>query len=153
VLYADSDEHTEAGHITESADVRKQMMQKRMRKLEGMRQEMGMPGIFPAENSDVILLGWGSTYGVMREAVEMMNREGLKSRMVHFSDIYPFPSKDFSGGISRGTKVFAVECNYSGQFADLFQSETGVAIHHKILKYDGRPFSPMEILSEVKSRL
>ncbi|MBU2498275.1 MAG: 2-oxoacid:acceptor oxidoreductase subunit alpha, partial [Proteobacteria bacterium] len=43
VVYADSDEHTEAGHITENTEVRKQMMQKRMRKLEGMRQEMERP--------------------------------------------------------------------------------------------------------------
>ena len=153
VLYADSDEHTEAGHITESADVRKQMMQKRMRKLEGMRQEMEMPVIYPSQRSDVLILGWGSTYGAMKEAVEIMNRDGLKSRMVHFSEIYPFPPKDFRGEISKEAKVFAVEENYTGQFADLFQFETGIAIHHKILKYDGRPFSPNEILSEVKARL
>ena len=153
VLYADSDEHTEAGHITESADVRKQMMQKRMRKLEGMRQEMEMPVIYPSQRSDVLILGWGSTYGAMKEAVEIMNRDGLKSRMVHFSEIYPFPPKDFRGEISKEAKVFAVEENYTGQFADLFQFETGISIHHKILKYDGRPFSPNEILSEVKARL
>jgi 2-oxoglutarate ferredoxin oxidoreductase subunit alpha len=59
VLYADSDEHTDAGHITESAEVRKQMMEKRMRKLEGMRQEMEMPLIYPSENSNIVILGWG----------------------------------------------------------------------------------------------
>jgi len=153
VLYADSDEHTEVGHITESAHVRKQMRQKRMRKLEGMRQETEMPVIYPSENSDVLILGWGSTYGAMKEAVEIMNRDGLKSQMVHFSEIYPFPSKDFSGEISHQAKVLAVECNYTGQFAELFKLETGISIHHKILKYDGRPFSPKEIVSEVKARL
>lgn len=153
VLYADSDEHTEAGHITERADVRKQMMEKRMRKLEGMSGEMEMPVIYPSENADVVLLGWGSTYGAMKEAVDIMNNEGLKSRMVHFSEIYPFPSKDFSGKISNDAKVFAVESNFTGQFADLFQFETGIAVHHKILKYDGRPFSPKEIISEVKEKI
>ena len=153
VLYADSDEHTEAGHITEAADVRKRMMEKRMRKLEGMRDEMGMPVIYPSENADIVLLGWGSTYGAMKEAVDIMNSDGLKSQMVHFSEIYPFSSKDFSGGISNDTKVFAVESNYTGQFADLFQFETGIAVHHKILKYDGRPFSPEEIISEVKEKM
>ncbi len=153
VMYADSDEHTEAGHITESAEVRKQMMQKRMRKLEGMRQEMDRPVIYPSENSEVLILGWGSTYGAMKEAVEVMDRDGMKNRMAHFSEIYPFPSMELSGVISKKTKVFAVECNYTGQFADLFRFETGVSIHHKILKYDGRPFSPKEIISEVKARL
>jgi 2-oxoglutarate ferredoxin oxidoreductase subunit alpha len=153
VLYADSDEHTEAGHITERADVRKQMMEKRMRKLEGMRGEMEMPVIYPSENSDIVLLGWGSTYGAMKEAVDIMNDDGLKSRMVHFSEIYPFPSKDFSSEISKDARVFAVESNYTGQFADLFQFETGIAVHHKILKYDGRPLSPKEIISGVKEKM
>jgi 2-oxoglutarate ferredoxin oxidoreductase subunit alpha len=153
VLYADSDEHTEAGHITESAEIRKQMMQKRMRKLEGMSQEMEIPVIYPSGNSEVLILSWGSTYGAVKEAVEMMNRDGLNSRLVHFSEIYPFPSKDFSGEISKETKVCAVECNYTGQFADLFQCETGIPVDHKILKYDGRPFSPPEIIAEVKARL
>lgn len=153
VLYADSDEHTDAGHITESAEVRKQMMEKRMRKLEGMRQEMEMPLIYPSENSNIVILGWGSTYGAMKEAVEIMNRDGFKSQMVHFSEIYPFPYKDFSGQISNEAMVFGVESNYTGQFADLFQFETGISIHHKILKYDGRPLSPKEIISEVKTRL
>ena len=152
VVYADSDEHTEAGHITESAEGRKQMMQKRMRKLEGMREEIEDPVIYPSGNSDVLILGWGSTYGAMKEAVDLLNRDGMRSRMVHFSEIYPFPSLDLSGLVSHETKVFAVECNYTGQFADLFKFETGVSVHHKILKYDGRPFSPEEILSEVKGQ-
>jgi pyruvate/2-oxoacid:ferredoxin oxidoreductase alpha subunit len=51
VLYADSDEYNEAGHTTESGDVRKQMMQKRMRKLDGVRREMGQPEIYLWETS------------------------------------------------------------------------------------------------------
>jgi 2-oxoglutarate ferredoxin oxidoreductase subunit alpha len=153
LLYADSDEHTEAGHITESADIRKQMMQKRMKKLEGMRQEVEMPAFYPSEKSDVVILGWGSTYGAMKEAVEMMNRSGLKSRMAHFSEIYPFTMTNLSGDISKDIKVFAVEGNYTGQFADLFQSETGIPIHHKILKYDGRPITPQDIVTEVKEKM
>ncbi|NNG00566.1 MAG: 2-oxoacid:acceptor oxidoreductase subunit alpha [Desulfobacteraceae bacterium] len=153
VLYAASDEHTEAGHITESAAVRNQMMQKRMKKIEGMRREMKKPVIFPSEKSDVVILGWGSTYGAMKEAVEMMNRDGLKSRMVHFSEIFPFPPMDVSAIFSKTTRIFAVECNYTGQFADLFHFETGIPVHHKILKYDGRPLSPMDIITEVKARI
>lgn len=153
VVYADSDEHTEAGHITEDGDVRSRMMQKRMKKLEGMKQEMSMPEIYPEQDGDVVLLGWGSTYGAIREAVEILNRGGLKSRMAHFSEIFPFPSKDLTGRIAKGTTVFSVEGNYTGQFANLFRSETNIPVHHKILKYDGRPFSPGEIVREVKARL
>jgi len=153
VLYADSDEHTEAGHITESAQVRKKMMEKRMKKLEGLRKEMDMPDIYPSDKGDIVLLGWGSSWGAMREAAEVLIGEGLKTQVIHFSDIFPFPSKKFIGKVSRDARVFAVEGNFTGQFADLFMSETGLPVFHKILKYEGRPIYPREIVSEVKARL
>ena len=59
VLYADSDEHTEEGHITESGAVRNQMMHKRMQKLEGLRREIGPPEIYPSGQAELVLLGWG----------------------------------------------------------------------------------------------
>jgi 2-oxoglutarate ferredoxin oxidoreductase subunit alpha len=151
VLYADSDEHTEAGHITESAEVRKQQMDKRMRKFERMTEKIEPPEVYPETKPDIVLLGWGSTYGAIKEAVDVMNREGMKTQMVHFSEIYPFPSQDFLRKISRNSKVFAVENNFTGQFADLFNSKTGFSVLHKVVKYDGRPFSPQEVVKEVKN--
>jgi 2-oxoglutarate ferredoxin oxidoreductase subunit alpha len=153
VLYADSDEHTEAGHITEDAEVRKRMVLKRMRKLEGMRHEMKQPEAYPSSNSNTVLIGWGSTYGAMKEAVDLLNREGLQAKMLHFSEIYPFPSKDFAREIKENATFFAIENNYGGQFADLFSFETGISVSHKILKYDGRPFSPGEIVAQVKKSI
>jgi 2-oxoglutarate ferredoxin oxidoreductase subunit alpha len=100
-----------------------------------------------------VLLGWGSTYGALREATDLLNREGLATRMLHFPEIYPFPPLDFLGSIGRNASILAVEGNYTGQFADWFQGETGLPISGKILKYDGRPFSPQEIAARVKERL
>jgi 2-oxoglutarate ferredoxin oxidoreductase subunit alpha len=153
VLYADSDEHTEVGHITERADVRKQQMDKRMRKFEGMAKEIEPPEVYPKTKPDIVLLGWGSTYGAIKEAADVMNRDGMKTQMVHFREIYPFPPQDFLKKISKDTRVFAVENNFTGQFADLFSSQTGVPIFHKVLKYDGRPFSPQEVVKEVKNTI
>ncbi|MCJ7776199.1 MAG: 2-oxoacid:acceptor oxidoreductase subunit alpha, partial [Desulfobulbaceae bacterium] len=117
VLYADSDEHTEVGHITERADVRKQQMDKRMRKFEGMAIEIEPPEVYPEPKSDIVLLGWGSTYGAIKEAVDVMNRDGMKTQMVHFREIYPFPSQKFFRKISKNTKIIAVENNFTGPFA------------------------------------
>jgi len=153
VLSADSDEHTEAGHITESADVRKQQMDKRMRKFEKMTEEIEPPEVYPETKSDIVLLGWGSTYGAIKEAVDVMNREGIKAQMIYFSEIYPFPSQEFLRKISRNTKMFAVENNFTGQFGDLFSSKTDVSVLHKVVKYDGRPFSPQEVVKEVKNSI
>ncbi|MFB0505705.1 MAG: 2-oxoacid:acceptor oxidoreductase subunit alpha [Thermodesulfobacteriota bacterium] len=153
VSYVDSDEHTETGHITESSEVRKRMVLKRMRKLDGISREMGPPEMYPSNDADVVLLGWGSTYGAMKEAVHFMNREGLRAKMLHFSEIYPLPARNFFKKTLKDGKIFAVENNYSGQFADLFSFETGIPISQKILKYDGRPFSPQEIIAQVKEKM
>jgi len=153
VQYADSDEHTEAGHITEDAAVRKKLMDKRMKKLDGIRAEMGRPRTYPKTGSDIVLLGWGSTQGAVREAVEILNREGLRTQMLQFSEVYPFPGRVVLGDLSKDSKILAIENNYTGQFADLFHFETGLPIFHKILKYDGRPFTAMEIATRVKEVL
>jgi len=122
-----------------------------MRKFEGMAKEIEPPEIYPDPKSDIVLMGWGSTYGAIKEAVDVMNREGMKTQMVHFREIYPFPSQKFLRKISKNAKIFAVENNFTGQFADLFSSQIGVPVFHKVLKYDGRPFSPQEVVKEVKN--
>jgi 2-oxoglutarate ferredoxin oxidoreductase subunit alpha len=153
VLYADSDEHTEEGHITESSNVRNRMVHKRMRKLEGMRNEMSAPLVYPSKKSDVVLLSWGSLYGASKEAVQMLNRNGISAQMLHFSEIFPFTAASFTHKIKKKSKIFAVENNYNGQFAKIFTGETGLPVFHKILKYDGRPFSPQEIVSQVREKI
>jgi 2-oxoglutarate ferredoxin oxidoreductase subunit alpha len=153
VIYADSDEHTEAGHISESAAVRNRMHKKRMAKLKGLRKEMNAPEIYPSLKGNILLLGWGSTYGALKEAVDQMNSQDISTQLIHFSEIYPFPEWDFSKTISDHTKIISVESNYSGQFADIFSHETGISVFHKILKFDGRPFTAQEIINDIKEGL
>jgi 2-oxoglutarate/2-oxoacid ferredoxin oxidoreductase subunit alpha len=152
VLYADSDEHTEQGHITENAEIREQMMRKRMRKLEGLRLEMESPEIYPPQHADIALVGWGSTRGTLREAVDLLRAEGDSAQMIHFTDIFPFPGNAVTEKISGQSTIIAVENNYFGQFADYLHFETGIPVHRKILKYDGRPFSAKEIVAGVKNQ-
>jgi 2-oxoglutarate ferredoxin oxidoreductase subunit alpha len=150
VIYADSDEHTEEGHITEDARVRERMMKKRMKKLESMQKEMVGPLIYPSGKSSTALLGWGSTLGAMKEAVDCLNKEGLDVQMIHYTDIYPFPLNGISFEDYKDVKILAVENNYSAQFAKLFTQETGFSVSDKILKFDGRPISSIEIIRGVK---
>lgn len=150
VIYADSDEHSEEGHITESATVRNQMMRKRMQKLEGLRGEIGAPLIHPDDKAELVLLGWGSTYGVIREAVDKLNQNGTHARMIHYSEVYPLYPNHLNAEELRKAKIYAVENNYTGQFADFFSNTTGLPIENKILKFDGRPFTSHEIIGQIK---
>jgi 2-oxoglutarate ferredoxin oxidoreductase subunit alpha len=129
------------------------MVRKRMQKLEGIRTEIASPETYPSKKSDIVLVGWGSTYGAMKEAVDLIKSDGISAQMIHFSEIFPFTARSFLEKIKKKAKVFAVENNYNGQFADIFARETGISIFHKILKYDGRPFAPQEIVAQVKDQL
>jgi 2-oxoglutarate ferredoxin oxidoreductase subunit alpha len=151
VLYADSDEHTQEGHITESASVRNQMVRKRMRKLEGLRQEIGPPEIYPGGEAEFVLLGWGSTHGVIKEAVDKLNQNGMSAQMIHFSELFPFNRRHIANADLKNAKIIAVENNYIGQFADFFSKETGLSVDQRILKYDGRPYTSREIVDQVKN--
>jgi len=154
VLYACSDEHTEEGHITEQEQVRTMMVRKRMEKLEGMRGESTPPECHPpSEGSDLVLLGWGSSWGAIREAVDLLRAENIRVKMLHFCDVYPLLREGIPDRIGENTRVIGVESNYTGQFADLFRFETGIPVTERILKYDGRPLSPEEIARQVRGLL
>jgi len=152
VVYADSDEHSEEGHITESATMRNQMVNKRMQKLAGLRGEIGPPEIYPCGNAELVLLGWGSTHGVIKEAVHKLNQNGICAQMIHYSELFPFNAEHIATAELEKAKIIAVENNFSGQFADFFSRATGLSVAQKILKYDGRPFTSREIIDQIKDR-
>lgn len=153
VLYADSDEHNEAGHITERAMDRKAMVVKRMRKFEGFLAEMKPPEVHTEPDADILLLGWGSTYGALKEAADILTRSGLKTEAWHFCDLFPFPGAGLSSRIPKKTKILSVENNCTGQFARLFSKEGGIPVDRLVLKFDGRPFSPMDVVNRVHRAL
>jgi 2-oxoglutarate ferredoxin oxidoreductase subunit alpha len=141
-----SDEHDEFGHITEDMLNRRMMMEKRMTKLETAREDIQPPVCYGPEEASIILVGWGSTYGVVRETVDRLDG---KARQVHFRDVWPFPAEATAEAL-RGGKVVVIENNYTGQFKRLLQSETCIPVDHTILRYDGRPFSPEDIMAGLK---
>ena len=146
----DSDEHDERGWITESAEVRTKMMDKRMKKLEGIRQELMEPVFIGPDGFDTLLLGWGSTWGPITEAIELLNHEsnGRYAALV-FGDVYPLPQKQLLKKVPKAKRVINVEQNATGQLAGLIREQTGIACAGSILKYDGRQISAEEIVERV----
>lgn len=151
LVVIDSDEHDERGWITESAEVRTKMMDKRMKKLEGIRQELLEPEFIGPDGFDTLLLGWGSTWGPIAEAVELLNREGnARYAALVFGDVYPLPQKLLLEKASKAKRVINVEQNATGQLAGLIREHTGIACTSSILKYDGRQISAEEIAERVQ---
>lgn len=144
---ADSDEHSERGWITEDAEVRNQMMDKRLRKLVKLREELQEPEYIGGEVFETLILGWGSTYGPIREAVNCLNQEspGTYGALI-FGDIYPLPEKLLREKAAQAKKVINMEQNATGQLAELVREKTGIVCDDSLLKYDGRQMSVDEIV-------
>jgi 2-oxoglutarate ferredoxin oxidoreductase subunit alpha len=148
VIYADSDEHDEEGHITEDADIRIKMVEKRFyKKLAGLAKEIEKPVVYNAAAADTVLLGFGSTYGVMREACEALGRN---FGSVHLPQVWPFPASDVIPLLKDKKNIFTVENNAGGQLARLLMRETGIKVNSSILRFDGRPFNVDYLIERIK---
>jgi 2-oxoglutarate ferredoxin oxidoreductase subunit alpha len=153
LVVTDSDEHNEEGHLIEDAETRTAMMMKRLRKMEGLRQEIAKPRVYGAAQPEVTLLGWGSAYGAIKEAVDLAMKDGLATNLVHFNEIWPFPAEATTRILQGAKKIIAVENNATAQLAHLLRAETGYQATGKILKFDGRPLSPAQILKQLKQEV
>ena len=153
LVVTDSDEHNEEGHLIEDAKTRTAMMLKRMRKMEGLIKEIARPRVYGATQPDITLLGWGSTYSAIKEAVDLAMNDGLAVNLVHFNEIWPFPAEATARALKGSKKIIAVENNATAQLAHLLRAETGYQVAGKILKFDGRPFSAAHILSRLKQEV
>jgi 2-oxoglutarate ferredoxin oxidoreductase subunit alpha len=146
VVVADSDEHTPDGHLTEDLEVRVRMQDKRQRKLTALAQELG--GITTAGPADapLTLACWGSSLGPVAEAVARLNADKTPARLVHFSELWPFPTGAVTAALGSPKKLVMVEMNATGQCNRLLRQETGIRADHLVLKYDGAPLTPEYIL-------
>jgi 2-oxoglutarate ferredoxin oxidoreductase subunit alpha len=149
LVATDSDEHTEDGHITEDLSVRRRMVQKRLEKLEGLRQEVVPPEGSGADNPELMLVSWGSSKGAVLEAASQLRSSGKQVATLHFSQVWPLVPEQFLGLMEKAGDVVCVEGNATAQFARLIRRETGFHIEKRVLRYDGLPFTPESILREL----
>ncbi|BCZ47154.1 2-oxoacid:ferredoxin oxidoreductase subunit alpha [Clostridium gelidum] len=149
-VLVDSDEHDESGHITESADVRNKMNDKRLRKMEYLKEELQEPVFIGEENADTLLIAWGSLYSPVKEAVTLLNGNGKNNKYcaLVFGDVWPLPDKQLKK-YAQDIKIINVEQNATGQLAALIRENTGIVCDSSILKYDGRPISSQEIYNKL----
>ncbi|MFQ6618903.1 MAG: 2-oxoacid:acceptor oxidoreductase subunit alpha, partial [Fidelibacterota bacterium] len=150
VVVTDSDEHAEDGHLTEGLEIRVKMTEKRLKKLEGLKEEIAEPEIYGNRDAKTMLIGWGSTHGVIREVVDILTNRGKSVNMMQFSEIWPFLAEYVSKILDKPEKSFVIENNATGQLARVIRTETGRMVSGKILKYDGRPFTPEYIIRELE---
>jgi 2-oxoglutarate/2-oxoacid ferredoxin oxidoreductase subunit alpha len=153
---AGSDEHDERGHLISDVrsglpkwvSERQRMMEKRMHKLEGIARELPAPRLEGPAHAPLTFLAWGSTVGAVRDAMGELTRGGKTTNLLWFPAVYPLETKRVSAALGAAQRTLLVEGNYSGQFGRLLRAETGFVPSDRLVKYDGEPFFPHEIVAK-----
>ena len=152
-----TDEHQEDGVIISDEFTnpikRRAMMEKRMRKVAGIEAAVRPPALSGPPNVDVTLIGWGSTKGVIEEACELLNEQGISANQLQIRWLVPLHGEAILELLRGSRYTIIVENNYSGQFARYLRSETSFVPSGHIRKYDGEPFMPHHIVDAVKEQL
>ena len=147
---ANSDEHDELGFSMEEIAMRNSQMEKRNRKLEVCRhQDMPEPILYGAKDADVTIVSWGSNKGSIIDAL----RYYPNVNYLHLTWINPFPIETVKQVLGQAKYKLNIEQNYGAQMAGWIAEQTGIRILDNLLKYDGRPIYPEEIMEKLDSIL
>lgn len=147
-------EHNEFGSPSERSENRRRMMEKRLNKLKYINFDQPVHIVAPFEQADVLLIGIGSTRGAIEEASERLEADGIKVNRGHVRLVAPFPTDALKSLVDNAKKVIIIENNATGQLTDQIKLHVGSTekIDH-LLKYDGNPFLPSEIYTEIKGMI
>ena len=152
-----TDEHDQDGVLISdeytNPHKRRMMVEKRARKFTDIAAVIAAPELEGALDADVTLIGWGSTYGVITEALVQLEAVGISANHLPIKWIVPFHSRAVIDIVSGAKRTIIVENNYSGQFFRYLRSETGLGVDGHIRKYDGEPFMPHHIVDGVLEQL
>ncbi len=146
LVVADSDEHTEDGHITEDLAVRAQMVAKRLAKVEGLRLEAVPPRLEGPAGAELLLVAWGSAGAAAAEAAAWLRGRGTAAAALHFTQLWPLEPQQFLGTLRAARRVVFVEGNATGQFERLLRRETGFEAAGHVRRFDGLPITPGHVL-------
>jgi 2-oxoglutarate ferredoxin oxidoreductase subunit alpha len=148
-----TDEHDEAGVLISDEFTnpfkRRQMVEKRARKFATVARDIAAPALEGPKKADVTLVGFGSTYGVIKEAIARLAEQDVDANQLAIKWIVPFHADAVTKALAKAKRIVVVENNYSGQFAQYLRGETGIAAHAHIRKYDGEPLTPRQIVDGV----
>ena len=152
-----TDEHDEDGVLISdeftNPHKRRKMVEKRARKFANIAAEIAAPELEGPAEADVTLIGWGSTHGVIKEAITQLGSQGVTANHLQVKWIVPLHADAITEVVSRSKRTIVVENNHSGQFYRYLRSETGVAVDGHIRKYDGEPFMPHHIVDGVLAQV
>ncbi|WP_435363300.1 2-oxoacid:acceptor oxidoreductase subunit alpha [Haloarchaeobius sp. DYHT-AS-18] len=144
-------EHDELGRRTESTEVRVEQVDKRNRKVETAKEQENFDyREFGDSDADNLVISWGSNEGALNEALDYLTEDGVDVRVL--SVPYIFPRPDLTEEVEAADEVIVVECNATGQFADLIEHDVLQRVT-RINKYNGVRFKADELAADIKDAI
>ena len=137
-------EHDELGHPGYTPEIHVGMQTKRWAKLEPLRNGLARHEVHGDERPEVAVIGFGSTYGPVREAVDMARADGLSVGAFYPRVLGPFPSEKVLEFTAGARCVVVPEVNFTGQLARLVRGECGIPVRSHA-KSDGLPFTAEDV--------
>jgi 2-oxoglutarate ferredoxin oxidoreductase subunit alpha len=150
------DEHNETGHISEEPFNRRRMVEKRMKKLKLVLKEVQVEdkfNFYGDENSENIVISWGSPKGAIIESLNMLRQKGFKVGFMQLRLIHPLPTEEVKKALEGKKRIVDVENNFLGQLGSVIKEATGIAPNYHVLKYTGRPMTTTEVYEALKAIL
>ncbi len=150
---ANSYEHSEDSHTTENDGVRIRQVHKRRHKWERyVHHHFVKPRVYGnTRETEIVFVSWGSNKGPILDAQAILTKKAIKTAYIHFTHLYPMHAETVRSMFKERKRYVLVENNSFAQFGKLLRMETGVHIEETLLKYNGRPFWPEEIVKYILS--
>lgn len=150
IVKASSYEHDKQGHTTEDMDIAQKNADAKIAKYETVKNEVKkfdmikMHGNMKSKN---LVIGWGSTKGVILDAIE-----GQDFKFLQVLYLKPM-SDEIKKEMEKAKNIILVEQNLTGQLGRLIREKTGIKIEKRILKYNSRPFTSDELQEELLKKI
>ncbi len=154
VHVAGTDDHDEEGILISdeftNAPLRRKVMERRMKKMEAVARDLPTPKLEGPADADVVLITWGSSEGVVRDAIPLLAEAGIRASHLSIKYIHPFHSREVLEILQPARCAVVVEVSFTGQFARHLRAETGYGVRDVVRRYDGEPFEPLFVVREVQ---
>lgn len=141
--------HGPTGHPTEDAEMCDALMKRLFNKVDAHFDEIELNEEYMIEDADILIIAYGSVSLGVIEAINRLRKEGIKAGMFRPKTIWPSPAKRINELMNKFDKVLVAELNM-GQFTQEVQRVSGKSNFQTLLKANGRPLSPLEIIEKVK---
>ncbi len=148
-------EHDEWGHPSANPDVHQRMTERRREKIKACGVALPLPEVHGDASGEILLVGWGSTWGPIREAVGRLRAKGRTVGSIHLRHLHPMPN-GFESIFERYDHILVVEMNDEGlygqgQLATLLRARHCDPRIRSICKTDGLNYKVRDIVARVEA--